>query len=69
MNTILVGFLTIAAFIAITMLAGKYLGSHLPGVKHYKTENDYFVNGLTVWTLLGFIVMVSYIVGNVIILK
>lgn len=69
MITVLVGFFTIAAFIVITMLAGKYLGSQLPGVKHYKTENDYFVNGLTVWTLLGLIVLVSYIVGNVVILK
>lgn len=66
MNTILVGFLTIAAFIAIIALTGKYIGSHLPGVKHYKTESDYFTNGLTVWTLLGFIVLVSYIVGNVV---
>jgi hypothetical protein len=69
MNTILVGFLTIATFIAIIALTGKYIGSHLPGVKHYKTENDYFVNGLTVWTLLGLIVLVSYIVGKIIILK
>ena len=41
MITVLVGFLTIAAFIAITMLADKYIGSHLPGVKHYKTEISY----------------------------
>jgi hypothetical protein len=66
MNTILVGFLTIAAFIAIIVLTGKYIGSHLPGVKHYKAENDYFVNGLTVWILFGLVVFVSYIVGNVV---
>jgi hypothetical protein len=66
MNTILVGFLTIAAFIAIIALTGKYIGSHLPGVKHYKAENDYFVNGLTVWSLFGLVVLVSYIVGNII---
>ena len=66
MITILVGFLTIAAFIAIIVLTGKYIGSHLPGVKHYKAEDDYFTSGLTVWILLGLIVMVSYIVGNVV---
>jgi hypothetical protein len=66
MNTILVGFLTIAAFIAIIVLTGKYIGSHLPGVKHYKAENDYFTSGLTVWTLLGLVVFVSYIVGAIV---
>ena len=66
MNTILIGFLTIAAFIAIIALTGKYIGSHLPGVKHYKTQNDYLVNGLTVWTLLGLVVFVSYIVGAIV---
>jgi hypothetical protein len=66
MTTILVGFLTIAAFIAIIVLTGKYIGSHLPGVKHYKVQNDYFVNGLTVWTLLGLVVFVSYIVGAIV---
>ena len=66
MNTILIGFLTIAAFIAIIALTGKYIGSHLLGVKHYKTQNDYLVNGLTVWTLLGLVVFVSYIVGAIV---
>ena len=66
MNTILVGFLTIATFIAIIALTGKYIGSHLPGVKHYKTQNDYLVNGLTVWTLLGLVVLVSYIIGAIV---
>ena len=66
MITTIVGLLTIAAFIGIIVLTGKYIGSHLPGVKHYKAEDDYFTSGLTVWILLGLIVMVSYIVGNVV---
>ena len=66
MNTILVGFLTIAAFTAIIVITGKYIGSHLPGVKHYKAENDYFTSGLTVWILFGFVVLVSYLVGEIV---
>lgn len=66
MITILVGFLTIAAFITIIVLTGKYIGSHLPGVKHYKAEDDYFTSGLTVWILFGFIVFVSYLAGAIV---